>query len=180
MKKIFIISLLLLAHYNCAAAEGDEELGLSKTHRTAITKTGQNIFYPKEYATYEEFQKAHIVSLLSDRLELLSNLKKLGNMSKQDRLYYEMCLDRNEIVLVNNLDHEVTSFIFGQNEVRDNQSIQHEINVAKYLKLMFPQDKGIQDELDQLIKEFAPLPLEEEHRAALKIPAHAESRIAAH
>jgi hypothetical protein len=189
MKKILIIGFFLLMPHICTASDSDsennEESELSKTHRFAgiigkkiieeqeIEKEakeeavirGRGLFYPNKYDTYQDFKQARLISLLTDRLGILCKFKRLGsNWSEPERLYHKMCLDRNEILLMNNLDEGGIGSIFG--ETYDRQAIQssHIINVATYLKSRFPDDESTQKELDKLISHFSSN-LEQQHCA---------------
>jgi hypothetical protein len=157
MKKIFITGFFLLVQHICAASDSDfdnEGSELSKTHKVEyIKETGETVFYPQEYDNYHDLTKEYIINLLFERLEILFNIRSLG---KSGTDFYKAFLNRNEIVLMNNLDDNGISSVFGK--TYDNQDIQvgHIINISNYLKSMFPDDKSVQEELDKLIEKFVP------------------------
>lgn len=112
-----------------------EDLSTMKIHQR---KSGETIFYPNKYNTYEDFIYEHVTNLLAERLFMFCKLKLLyddrrtldSEKMRTNFLYQTSNIQRNYIVLVNNLCEEEMVFIF-----KDKPN--HFVNIALALKKDF-------------------------------------------
>lgn len=116
MKNIFMFWMMLLAQSNCMASEKeDETIQLSRTHNMeVIRETGDKVFYPKEYKSYQQFkeeylEKEYIKDLLHNRLKILNNYLSLydKNPKASEHLYYQNLLSRNQISITENATQDI-------------------------------------------------------------------------
>lgn len=143
MKNIFIIGFVVFVQSGCLASEKIEEVGdISRTHNLEINKeTGDKIYYPKEYESYQKFKEEYIETkyideLLAIRLHILKDYINVFNSNPKasDYLYYTNRLDRNEIALTENAKPGTLnsiSFTFDNNYL---SLTNHTLQVASVLK----------------------------------------------
>ena len=134
MKKSFIVGSLLLTQYICAASdlgkESDSEL--SKIHTKLNIEQSIDIYGEH---TSREFKKEHVTKLLAERLTILCNFMRSYNQkAEKDYYHHKSCLERNEVVLVNNVTDNELEEIF--EKTYDSQSVQidHIKNIATCLQ----------------------------------------------
>lgn len=93
-------------------------------------------------------EEDYVTKLLSERLELLLEWKKLDNKSPQ----HERLISRNKIALIQNANEDELNLLFGENNEQDVTKNIHIINVISLCKIRSTEHKKIQETLDQLLE----------------------------
>lgn len=147
MKYILITGFaILLAQSNSIASEKkeDETTKLLRTHNVEILQqTGDKVFYPKEYETYQNFKekclgKEFVIELLSIRLNILNNYLGIygKNPKESDHDYYKNLLSRNQIAIRRNSTPDILSTISFIADYNYLSLTSHTIHIASILKEM--------------------------------------------
>ena len=146
MKKLFIFCFVFLLQHQCMSSEKEEE------NIQTMERTGDKIFYPKEYNDYNNFkeeyiEKEYIKNLLCYRLKILENI--LTSDSNSGKLYNENLLNRNSIAIISNYkkgDFDTSIF-----NIKENYDIDFLINNAKKVSLILNEKvKGNKEAIEKI------------------------------
>ena len=135
--------VILLAQSDCIASEKeDETTKLLRTHNMEVVQeSGDRVFYPKEYGSYQKFkeeyvEKEYITELLSNRLKVLHNY--MGTYDKDSKEsehdYYKNLLSRNQIAITSNCTQETLNSIKFITDYTYPSLTYHMIHIASILK----------------------------------------------
>jgi len=143
MKKIFIVFGLLLGIQTICFASDEKEIytDISQIHKVAIIpEMGEPIFYPKEYASYQDFEEKylkteHVKNLLINRLEMLILFKEKKEDPNFYVNYYETLLDSNRMAIKEYADPVTLSAVSIDIDYSNNRAItEHTRIIAGLLK----------------------------------------------
>lgn len=107
-----------------------------------IPETIKINYYPNDFSEF-------IIDLLIERLKLLNEIKYFAdNWSEKKRHYFKICLERNELMIGNNVSDEEFCRIFKK------PRIDHMNNAELFLLERFGDDQFIQEKLKFFIEKY--------------------------